>query len=270
MMNAHMANHLIAFWTRRVNKLFGSVALLTVLVLVAGCDLTESDDSSAPDIQYGEWVPVGDGQARAWVRFNADDTPSALGVTMTEAALNGLPDGPAPTDYHMHLPQGVSVPPYTHLGLDWNPAGHPPPQVYTVPHFDLHFYMLSEGTRESIQGGPATTFPAEQYVPDGYVPDSMNVPQMGMHYLDLQAPEFNGAPFTHTFIYGFYQGETAFIEPMFTVNFLESQPDVTVPIRQPEAYQETGYYPMQYTIQYDGEEEAYVFTLADLTRREGA
>lgn len=264
-------NHMLALWTDRINTLLGRGAILLALLgLIAGCDLTGSDDSSAPEIRYGEWEAVGNGQARAWVRLGSNGDPSALGITMTEAALDGLPSGPEPTDYHLHLPQGVSVPPYSHLGLDWNPAGHPPPQIYTVPHFDAHFYTLPEETKESIQGGPATTFPADQYVPDGYVADSVNVPQMGMHYLPTQAPEFNGEPFTHTLIYGFYQGELAFVEPMFTVDFLENQPDVTASVPQPDAYQKSGYYPMQYIVRHDADEGAYIITLADLTYREGS
>lgn len=243
-------------------------ALLFSLGVLTGCDLTGSDDSASPETHYGEWIDVGEGQARAWVRQDSNDEPRALGVTMTEEALEGLPSGPEPTDYHMHLPADVSVPPYTHVGLDWNPAGHPPPEIYTVPHFDAHFYTLPEETKESIEGGPATSFPAEEYVPEGYVADSVNVPQMGMHYLPTQAPEFNGQPFTHTLIYGFYQGELAFVEPMFTVEFLESQPDVSAPVPQPDAYQKSGHYPMEYTIRHEAEEGTYVITLANLTHHD--
>jgi hypothetical protein len=34
--------------------------------------------------------------------------------------------------------------------LDWNPRGHIPDGVYTVPHFDVHFYLITREQREEI------------------------------------------------------------------------------------------------------------------------
>ena len=50
------------------------------------------------------------------------------------------------------------------------------------------------------------------------------------------APEFIGKPFTVTYIYGFYHGNMTFVEPMITKAFLETHPDFTLPIKQPQAY----------------------------------
>lgn len=60
---------------------------------------------------------------------------------------------------------------------------------------------------------------------------------MGGHALDLTGPEFNGGVFTNTFIYGFYQGEEIFLEPMLTKSYLESlSGSSTFTIRQPGQY----------------------------------
>jgi hypothetical protein len=45
---------------------------------------------------------------------------------------------------------------------------------------------------------------------------------MGNHLLDSQSPEMKDSlPFTTTFIYGAYEGELIFWEPMITLDFLQ-------------------------------------------------
>ena len=41
-------------------------------------------------------------------------------------------------------PPPLAPEPYRFMMLDWNPQGHQPPGVYTVPHFDFHFYMVPD------------------------------------------------------------------------------------------------------------------------------
>uniref|UniRef100_A0A7S3LPR5 DUF1996 domain-containing protein n=1 Tax=Aplanochytrium stocchinoi TaxID=215587 RepID=A0A7S3LPR5_9STRA len=36
------------------------------------------------------------------------------------------------------------------VGLDWNPCGHPPADVFTKPHYDIHFYMISDEYRSGM------------------------------------------------------------------------------------------------------------------------
>lgn len=253
-------------------------ALLLSLAVVSGCDSNGVSDGS--EVVKGPSVSIeGGGTATAWVRLGPDDQPEALGVSLSEAGYESLTD---PGDGHnsglakhdgavieLEMPDQTPAP-YNHATLDWNPEGHPPPDIYTVPHFDVHFYFLSPQARDAIQGGPAQTFPDEQYVPSSYAADSVNTPDMGMHYVNLQAPEFNGEPFTHTFIYGFYQGEHTFIEPMVTTDVLSSNPDVNAEVPQPETYQRTGMYPARYRIVHDTEAGEYRVVLADLNRYEGS
>jgi hypothetical protein len=46
---------------------------------------------------------------------------------------------------------------------------------------------------------------------------------MGNHLIDFTAPEFNGEPFTHTYIWGAYGGSLIFFEPMVTTDFLKTR-----------------------------------------------
>jgi len=248
--------------------------LLGALLLIVGCDSNGSTDG--PETVTGPAVTLEGSTIQGWVRLDADDRPTAIGITIDEGAYEALSDTSDTHSKHddavvveLALPDAAPAP-YDHATLDWNPEGHPPPGIYTVPHFDVHFFFMPETTRENIAGGPATMFPDEQYVPGGYAPDSLNTPDMGMHYVNLQAPEFNGQPFTHTFIYGAYRGEIAFIEPMVTTEVLDASPNITAPVPQPEAYQQSGFYPTEYRIIHDEAAGEYRVTLADLTRRPGS
>jgi len=262
--------------TRHVRLL---VPALSLLLVVAGCD--SSGPGSGPEVIEGPSVSVeGGGTAHAWVRLNADDQPEAVGVSLSEAAYEALTDtsdahtnGPVthhegPAGLELEMPAEAPAP-YDHATIDWWPEGHPPPNVYTVPHFDAHFYFISEQKRNAIEPGPAQTFPDARYVPAGYVADSVNVPGDGMHYLNTNAPEFNGQPFTHTFIYGFYQGDPSFIEPMASTDMLSGDPDVTAEVPQPEAYKRPGMYPTRYRVTFNNEANEYRFVLDDLVRRGG-
>ena len=39
---------------------------------------------------------------------------------------------------------------FDHAELGWNPNGHEPPQLYGIPHFDVHFYMVTSATQMAI------------------------------------------------------------------------------------------------------------------------
>ena len=86
---------------------------------------------------------------------------------------------------------------------------------------------------------------------------------MGWHWVDLLAPEFNGGIFTRTFIYGYYGGETIFIEPMVTIDYLLSKEESTLPIRQPAKFPYDGYYPKTYQVKYDECMKMYKVVLKD-------
>lgn len=269
-------------YTLRVPIPLRTLSICTALLCIAviwGCDSTGSGDG--PEVVEGPSVSIeGGGSAYAWVRLGPDDQPDAIGVSLSESGYESLTDtsdthtsSRAKHDGAVHLQLEVpdkAPAPYNHATLDWHPEGHPPPGIYTVPHFDAHFYFISPQARDAIEAGPAQTFPDKQHVPPHFAPDSVNTPDMGMHYVNLHAPEFNGEPFTHTYIYGFYQGEHTFIEPMVTTDVLSSNPDVRAEVPQPETYQKSGMYPMHYRIVHDTETGEYRVVLQDLTRREGS
>lgn len=93
-------------------------------------------------------------------------------------------------------------------------------------------------------------------------------PGMGGHWVDPGAHEFHGQAFTHTFIYGTYDGAVIFYEPMITLDYLRAQPSETVPVKLPEVWASAGYYPTGYRVHYDESRREYTVALEGLTRRE--
>jgi hypothetical protein len=97
-----------------------------------------------------------------------------------------------------------------------------------------------------------------------YAPTPGGVPQMGAHWVDVTSPEFNGGIFTKTFIWGSYDGSFIFWEPMITLDYLLTQPNDLIPLRQPEAFQKDGWYATNYKISYTKNPNQYTVALTDL------
>lgn len=223
---------------------------------------------SSDIVRYGERVRLGNGEARSYITLDAAGRPAEVGIALTEAALEGLPDAgvghympePAPGAHGAHesphiylldLPAQTGVP-FRFVELNWNPAGHEPAGVYEgVPHFDFHFYTIAEAARETIvptdpgYADKANRLPSEEYVPDfnvalgppGAAPAQIAVPMMGVHWSDVRSPELQGLlgnpdafePFSRTFIHGSWDGAWIFWEPMITRTHLLAKKTVTDP-----------------------------------------
>jgi hypothetical protein len=132
-------------------------------------------------------------------------------------------------EWNLPLPEKVKLLPVRHVTLDWNPAGHAPDDVYDKPHFDLHFYFISEKTRHRItcreaDAAVCTRAPSPGEIPEDYDPTPAGEPRMGWHWVDLLATEFNGGKFTRTYIYGYYNGMMIFTEPMMARGYSPRRP----------------------------------------------
>ena len=232
--------------------------------------------------QYGPPVKVGQGMARTYVLLDAKNGQRAveLGVALDEGAMQGLPMDGGMYMYDLRLP-AQSPAPYTFVQLDWNAHGHPPMGVYTEPHFDFHFYTISKAERDAIVpsdpafAAKANNLPPEAnrpafyvpLVPPGGQPVEAAVPMMGVHWFDVRSPEFNGGAFTRTFIYGSWNGQFTFYEPMITRAYLLSKPDAVSPISPLPQVQEPGQYPTAYRVSYDAQAREYRIALSGLVTR---
>ena len=220
---------------------------------------------------YGPAVQMGDGHARSWANISHDDKILAVGIEMTDGALENLPQDPenfAANAFVLQLHQKAkALTPFDHIVINWNVHGHEPEHVFDIPHFDFHFYKISLADQLAIP--PYDIAPAKfdanppfTYLPPLYLHIPGGVPQMGAHWIDLLAPELNGGAFTHTFIYGSYDGNVTFLEPMVTLATFESGNTIHQDFRQPQYFSPTGkYYPSRYNIWKDNSNNSHYLSL---------
>jgi hypothetical protein len=258
-----------------------TASALNVLTALSGaaqaCDTCES--KYKPGTYTGDMQRIGNGVAYSWVTLNEKGKPSSIGMTLTESALEGLPEkglnGMPSHGFDLMLPKQAEKTAFNHILFEWNPQGHVPRGVYDKPHFDIHFYTIPVEARMKItaQGADiaktAKTVPAA-YAPKGYIyAKGTEVPMMGGHWVDPTAPELNGQPFTNTFLYGSYDGKMIFFEPMLTKAWMETKPDYALDIKVPASYLKSGFYPTKYTVRYDATRHEYTVALEGLVWREG-
>ncbi len=230
--------------------------------------------ATRPGYSVGETKRLGGGLVQTWVKVDAANKPTALGLTLSESVFQDLSPSSA-SQLPMNLPAQATTTAFTHISVDWNPQGHEPAGIYDKPHFDLHFYVITPEERNSIlpsgdvtaltKSPPAEAIPAGYNLPPGPV---RVVPGQGVHWFDLSSPEFRGQLFTQTMIYGFANAKIDFIEPMITKAYLESKPDFSNELKLPTSYPKSGVaYPTRYSIKYDAANKEYLIALEGLTMR---
>jgi hypothetical protein len=263
--------------------IFRSLFPLIILCLLLSCqtdpltdvNLESSDlnllkapkDSDKVNTFYGPAQQLGDGVLRSAVIMSHDGTPKSIGLRISEKVFEGLPD--SETNLSLRLPNKMKGMAFDHIDFGWNPHGHEPPGIYDVPHFDIHFYMVSVDYQNNIQDPvKADILPPSEFWPATYFDTPGFVPAMGKHWLSGLADELNGLPFTKTFIYGSYDGEFHFYEPMITLAYLQEKGNEQIPIPQPAEFQRTGfYYPTTYSINYDPVKKEYLISLENMMLR---
>lgn len=215
---------------------------------------------------YGPAEQLGGGVLQALVVMSHSGIPQSIGVRFSEKVLTRLP-------HHMEevtlsLPNKASGLAFDHIDFGWNPEGHEPPGVYDLPHFDIHFYMISEEEKMLITNSDlADILPPPTYIPANYVPTPGFVPMMGKHWLNLLSNEAAGLEFDQTFIYGSYNGEFIFYEPMITTAYLGEKTSMEYEISQPQNFAQSGYYPTKYSINYNSVKKEYTVLMHGMVLR---
>ena len=234
-------------------------------------------NAKGPHTYFGPAVRIGHGSARVIVTTDKAGQPGAVGVVFTAGMLEGLPAKPGKDPeldhyYFLNFPRQGPATGYSHLMVNWHPMGHLPKGIYTVPHFDFHFYLTDEKSQMAIHyAHPETmdmtdvTMPAAALMPAGYfIPPGTQVSEMGVHAVPKSAPELHGKPFVNTFIYGFPKGQLVFLEPMITRAWLLKRTSANQVVALPKQYSLPGYYPTQYRVSYDAKKKLYTVLLGGL------
>ncbi len=236
--------------------IFHMIAVSAISTFFFSCKKVNPDPD--PDTYYGSQVSMGNGTARSFFTVAKDGTPLNIGVEITDNALDNLPTDPEEFDASTFLLQvdqhAKDLTPYDHITINWNINGHEPTGIYDLPHFDVHFYQITVAEQNAIppyQVDPSgfDNLPQPAFIPTGYFRSPGGVPQMGTHWGDVTAPQFNGQPFTYTMTYGSYNGNVAFLEPMVTLEYLKSGTTFEKEIRQPLQFSPTNkWYPTTYSV----------------------
>lgn len=281
--------------------------VLVLALIAAGCGANARSVDDQTERALGALSHVGSATAQSYAEFDEAGKPLAIGLAFTSNFFDELPA--EPSDLHhcfdrdgngmvdpsaeclpehewaIPLPSAVasrSDIPFKWAGLNWNPVGHIPPGVYDVPHFDIHFYIDPIENVYALQPGPCGELVrCDQFeigrrpVPPNYVAaDYVNVdavaPAMGNHLIDPTGPEFNGEPFTRTWIYGTYDGRVTFYEEMVTRAFLLEEHSECFDIKSPPAVAVRGLYPTAICYGFDPETGEYTVSMERFVLREAS
>jgi len=233
-----------------MKKFFLLFAVSTVLF---ACDKDENKENKEKSYD-SEKVTLHGGKVWTSAKVSKEGKPQQVSIVLDDATLNSVPVG-QPSDHSGHennimIPiSGNSGTPFKFAMVNWNSSGHEPDNIYTLPHFDFHFYTSTQNEVMAYTDmAKIENLPATDYIPANHLAGAP-VPMMGKHWVDLTSPELTGqAPFTQTFIYGSYDAQVVFYEPMITLNFLKTTNEFERPIPQPAKVKANGYYPTKMKI----------------------
>ena len=255
-----------------MNARIQGLAAVTSLMLV-GCS-SYSTPSVAPTREVaGSCGTAFGGSICSWAQMSGSNVV-ALGATVPMASIENSPaDAPMawPPVVSAVIPMPAEARTATgvdHLTVYWEHHGHPPTPFLT-PHYDFHFYTISDADRMAIDCANKSKPDA---VPAGYslldvdIPGigmltGLCVPGMGMH--SLVSSELTATtPFSGTMVLGFYNAKPIFFEPMVAKAKLMEKRSFTLPMTIPAGLAAGVRYPTKFEAVYDAAIPGYrlVFT----------
>ena len=247
---------------------------------LAGTVLLGACSKETPIVETrGECGSVYQGEVCTWARMRGDsvvDLGALVPISSIESApAEGEMSWPPKAAAILALPPAVQkASGLTHLTIYWEAMGHPP-GPYLTPHFDFHFYTISQEQRTAMD---CANLSKPQELPTGYsLPDvalppplvsmigsstlvGLCVPQMGMHSL-LTTELESTSLFRGTMVIGYYEGKPIFVEPMITkAMLLEKKPfDLAIPVVPGQS----GSRARSFRAEFDAQQQAYRFVFSD-------
>ncbi|GLZ36293.1 hypothetical protein Lesp02_84800 [Lentzea sp. NBRC 105346] len=264
-----------------MRKLRRYAAVALAAVAVAACAPSRASTNANGEMTVlGETAALGLGIATPYVIVDKKGDPVEIGVRLTEKALDGLPQGDAPSMYVLEFPEEAAKTPVKNLMLNWYPKGRKPAELFGEPQLAFHFYTIDHneamGINPKAEPAKASRLLDPKYVAKDFIaepgdPVEKTVPSMGLHWLDSTREFGPGKPeFSEVFVYGSFDAKMIFLEPLATRKYLLTKPQLTADVKQPESVQKDGFYPTKYSIRWDDKLQSYVISLANLTKRQGS
>jgi hypothetical protein len=153
------------------------------------------------------------------------------------------------------------------IDIGHNKIGHPPFGVWTVPHFDVHFYALTE---EQVTAVTCADQPVvdDEKIPDGFIIGEC-VDQMGVHSYQPRAEDaIDPEPLADKkadVIIGYDKGELTFIEPMLFAEPVFAGEALDADVGRPAQLGRETLWPARFEGRLDEEANEYRFQLVDWT-----
>lgn len=249
-----------------------ALAIVGAAFVLGGC----SNKPPAAVELAGDCQPAFGAQVCTWASM-AGSKVVALGATIPMAAIEQSPAEmqmawPPVAEAVIPLPAEVrSATGVDHLTVYWEPHGHPP-TPYLTPHFDFHFYIISDSARRAMDCSD-TSKPAE--LPSGYALPDIDIPgigmlkglcvaQMGMHALEAAALA-DTATFRGAMVMGYYAGKPIFFEPMISKAMLLEKKSFSFPLPTPAGAPASVRFPTSFQAEYDAALPGYRFVFSDFT-----
>jgi Domain of unknown function (DUF5602) len=260
-----------------------AVAACTTLLVLCACSAASAASTGAAPTTSGTFFGpsegLGNGTIKTYTTLNDSGQPTEVGVQLTRTALDGLPQND--TTLMLALPDQAATTAFDHVMVNWNPQGHDPVALFGKPHFDFHFDMVDMAAMQDINpadqnyAAKAQHAPEAKYVPQDYVVPpgppvaEQAVPGMGVHLVDSSDTALvpGAYDFHRIVINGTWDGRYTFVEPMVSRDWLLTDPTSEQTLKQPQAYQKSGYFPTTFSVHRDEQTKDYVIALAGLTMR---
>ncbi|MGD8698903.1 MAG: hypothetical protein PVJ43_06415 [Gemmatimonadales bacterium] len=221
----------------------------------------------------GDCGTVYGGKVCTWATTSGDEVVE-FGATVPIQAIEA-----APADMEMVFPPvPVAVIPlpvevaertgFNHLTIDWEPHGHPP-ALFTVPHFDFHFYTVDPAAVSAVDCSDSSKpaqLPAGYALPDITIPGlgelvGLCVPAMGMHAMPAEEVD-RTEPFDASMIVGYYGGNVIFLEPMIAREKLLKAEGFSMQVPKVTTAAANVRWPSSFEAVYDESTRAYRFTFS--------
>lgn len=250
-------------WTKAVlgAVLFAGMGLMSAAVS-SDTGGTSSSCATVMGSQVCTWVTVEEGSA---TELGATIPLSLVQSVSTDVEMIWPPRELATVRFPREARELLGI---DHLGLNWEAHGHPP-ATFVTPHFDFHFYTISEDDVRAIDCSDESKpdeLPSTYALPDVDVPGmgrfvGLCVPSMGMHAMpgdDVDETD----PFSASMLVGYYGREPIFLEPMVSRQRLLERTDFSLPMPRVVAGRGARF-PRAFRAEYDAHAEAYRLVFSD-------
>ncbi|MCW5940911.1 MAG: hypothetical protein KIS66_01680 [Fimbriimonadaceae bacterium] len=238
---------------------------LAVFLLTAGCGGGEEFNQT---LLTGNVVSVGNGAVRSWGLLDTKEKPAQLNVSFSTGAVLDLPT--EINTWALAVPSGLNCG-YTHLVLQWLPAGRKGGTAYAAPMFALHGFTIPNADRLLIDADDPEMYvaPPADRMPAGFsMTAGSGTDDIGAYWdHDVPAAPAGEGPFGHDFTFGSYDGKAAFTGFLVGPDFLASRTPIDVQIPLPAQVSRTGWYPTRLQIVVEEGRVEYTLTFSDFVFR---